>query len=104
MMTVITRVVLKEGAEPEWDSTMRERMGIAKGQAGWIAGQLLIPLDTLNERVVIGTWTTRAEWEAWHQDPAFQETRERLDGLQQSAGEMSWHEVVTDARREGTAG
>lgn len=96
--------MLKEGAEPEWDSIMRERMEMANGQVGWIVGQLLIPLDALNERVVLGTWTTRAEWEAWHQDPGFQETRERLDGLQQSADEMSWHEVVSDARREGAAG
>lgn len=102
MMTVITEVVLSEGAEPEWDAIMRKRLEIAKERPGWVAGQLLIPLDALHKRTVVGTWTTRAEWEAWHEDPRFQETRERLEGLQQSAGEASWHEVILDARREAS--
>jgi heme-degrading monooxygenase HmoA len=33
----------------------------------------------MNERVVIGTWETRADWEAWHATEAFQETREAMD-------------------------
>ena len=99
-MTVISRTVLKQGSEPEWDSTMRDRLEAAKTQDGWLAGQLLIPLDGPNERVIIGTWKTRADWESWHEEPAFAETRERLDGLQASPGETTWHEVVLDIRRE----
>lgn len=98
MMTVITRVVLQEGAEPEWDAAMRDRLGAAKEQPGWVSGQLLIPLDSLNERVIVGTWQTRAEWEAWHADEAFRETRERLEGLQQAPSDTSWHEVISDPR------
>ena len=71
MMTIVTRVKLKEGSEPEWDAALRERLAAAKDQPGWIGGQLLMPLDTLNERVIIGTWQSRADWEAWHADEAF---------------------------------
>ena len=53
MMTIVTHVTLKEGTEPDWDIVMRERMQAARDQPGWIGGQLLIPLDGPNRRVII---------------------------------------------------
>ena len=64
------------------------------GQAG--SAQLLIPLESLNKRVLIGTWQTRADWEAWHTDLTFAETRKRLEGLEATPREEWWHEVVLD--------
>lgn len=94
MMTIVVRVTLKVGTEPEWDAAMRERFEAAKSQEGWIGGQLCMPVERLDQRVIIGTWQTRAHWEAWHNDPAFRETRERLDGLLEEDAETSWHEVL----------
>jgi heme-degrading monooxygenase HmoA len=99
MMTIVTRVTLKEGMEPSWDAAMKQRLESAKSQPGWVGGQLAIPLDGLNSRVIIGTWETRADWEAWHADPKFQETRRQLQGLEAHSSEEWWHEVVTDVRR-----
>src|SRR5260370_32936036 len=96
MMTVITYVTLRDGAEPEWDAAMRERLERARGRAGWLRGQLLIPLDGLNKRVIVGTWRSRADWEAWHQDPAFVARRTRLEGLQAEPSETVWYEVAVD--------
>jgi len=93
---VVTHVSLKSGNEPEWDAAMRHRLEGARSQPGWIGGQLLIPLDGANKRVIIGTWETRAHWEAWHQDAAFAETRERLEGLED--GQSQWYEVLMDLR------
>jgi heme-degrading monooxygenase HmoA len=101
MMTIVTRLKLKEGKEPEWDAAMRERLSAAHDQDGWIAGQLLIPLDVVSERVIVGTWQTRAHWEAWHADPAFAETRKQLEGLEAGPAETWWHEVVLDIRGKG---
>lgn len=98
MMTVVTHVTLKAGSEPEWDAAMRDRLSAAHGRPGWVGGQLLIPLDGHNKRAVIGTWESRADWEAWHEDEAFAETRARMDGLQEERGEMAWYEVVTEGR------
>jgi heme-degrading monooxygenase HmoA len=72
--------------------------GPARDQPGWLGGQLAMPVDRLDQRVIIGTWETRAHWEAWHEDPAFTETRERLEGLQAEPSEMRWYEVVTEQR------
>jgi heme-degrading monooxygenase HmoA len=96
MMTVITRVTLGEGSEPEWDAAMRERLEAARQEPGWISGQLLMPLEALNERVIIGTWETRADWERWHESEAFVTTRERLNQLEVADQEMTWHETILD--------
>lgn len=97
MMTIVTHITLRQGAEPEWDAAMRERLAAATDKPGWVAGQLLMPLNKLNRRVVVGTWETRADWEAWHNDPAFTETRSRMEGLEDGEAEQWWHEVL-DAR------
>jgi heme-degrading monooxygenase HmoA len=102
MMTIVTHVTLRQGAEPEWDSTMRERLANAQDQPGWVGGQILIPLDALNRRIIVGTWRTRADWEAWHTDRKFAETRRRLDGLESGESSHAWHEVIEDARRRVT--
>ncbi|MPY93925.1 MAG: antibiotic biosynthesis monooxygenase [Acidimicrobiia bacterium] len=96
MMTVVTHATLREGAEPEWDAAMRQRLMSVQGRAGFVRSQLLIPLDEPNGRVIIGTWLSRADWEAWHGDEAFCETRQRLDGLQEAPSETTWYEIITD--------
>jgi heme-degrading monooxygenase HmoA len=96
MMTVITYVTLNEGAEPEWDRVMAERLTEACAREGWVRGELLMPLEPMNKRVIVGTWRSRADWEAWHQDPAFTETAALLDALQAEVSGPQWHEVVVD--------
>ena len=98
MQTVITRVVLREGDAHEWDDAMRERLAAARDRKGWLGGQLLKPVDAPGERVIVGTWESREDWAAWHDDPAFRETRERLEGLQTGPADVTWHEAVLDRR------
>jgi heme-degrading monooxygenase HmoA len=98
MLTVITRLALKDGADGEWDTTMNDRLSAAEDQQGWIGGQLLKPLDEPNARVIVGTWESREDWARWHDAPAFRETRERLEGLQTGPAELTWHEAVLDRR------
>jgi heme-degrading monooxygenase HmoA len=96
MMTTVTHILLKEGTEPEWDAAMRERLEAARQQPGFVSGQILMPMNGLNRRVVVGTWETRAAWEAWHADAAFADTRKRLEGLEARPNEQWWHEVLVD--------
>jgi len=93
MMTIVTHVHLKEGAGREWDTAMRTRLSAAKKRLGWVGGQLLRQSDRPDRRVIVGTWRTREDWEAWHQDPQFAETRRRLEGLEGGPAEHWWHEV-----------
>jgi heme-degrading monooxygenase HmoA len=103
MMTIVTHVHLKEDAEREWDAAMRTRLSAAKKRPGWVGGQLLRQSDKPDRRVIVGTWRTRAAWEAWHHDPQFAETRRRLDGLESTPAEHWWHEVVLDVRKSAAA-
>ena len=100
MMTVITHVSLREGTEPEWDAAMSERLEGAEGEAGWIGGQLLRPVDHPAARVIVGTWETRADWETWHRGAAFRETRERLAGLEAGPSQTRWYEGVMERRAD----
>src|SRR6266487_3025633 len=102
MMTIVTHVHLKEGAGREWDTAMRARLSAAKKRLGWAGGQLLRQSDKPDRRVIVGTWRARADWEAWHHDPQFTETRRRLDGLESGPAEHWWHEVVLDVRKAST--
>jgi heme-degrading monooxygenase HmoA len=73
---------------------MRTRLSAARKASGWVGGQLLRPADKPDRRVIVGTWKTRANWEAWHHDPQFRQTRQRLDGLGSAPAEHWWHDVA----------
>jgi len=100
MVTIVTDIRLKQGAEGQWDSTMRERMSKVDKQPGWISGQLLAPADQPHMRVIVGTWNSRDDWERWHEDPLFAKTRRTLDGLAAEPARHAWHEVVLDVSKE----
>jgi heme-degrading monooxygenase HmoA len=105
MMTIVTHVSLREGAGREWDAAMQTRLSAARKASGWVGGQLLRPPDKPETRVIVGTWRARANWESWHHDPEFMETRERLEGLERAPAEHWWHDVVLDVRQaSGSSG
>src|SRR5581483_1458613 len=99
MMTIVTHVSINPGLEPAWDAAWRERIEAARQQPGWIAVQLCIPASAVNERLVIGTWETRADWEAWHASDAFQKTRQRMEQIETETRNEWWHEVLVEERR-----
>lgn len=99
MKTIVTHVHLKPGAERDWDAVMRKRLSAARTRPGWVGGQLLRPADKEDARVIVGTWRTRTDWDRWHHDPTFAETRQRLEGLESAPAEHWWHDVVLDARK-----
>jgi heme-degrading monooxygenase HmoA len=100
MMTIVTDVQVRSGAEERWDAVMRERLTAAKERPGWVGGQLLRSESQPNRRVIVGTWQSRSDWESWHRDPRFAETRRELDALTDGPEEHGWHEVVAAERAD----
>ncbi len=96
-MTVITETTLEPGREAEWDRAFQERLADARNQPGWHGLQLLIPLDAPNRRVVVGTWESRAAWEAWHATETFQRTRQPMNEADRTDGQERWFEVASSA-------
>ena len=100
MMTIITRVVLREEGAERWDRAMHERVGAARDKPGWISAQLLKGVDEPLERAIVGVWETREDWSAWHHDEAFRSTREELAGLEAGQTDSTWFEVVQNTATE----
>jgi heme-degrading monooxygenase HmoA len=100
MMTVVTTMKLHPDSKHEWDSLISERFRSAHRRVGWLSGQLLSPEDSPNTRVIVGTWRSKRDWEAWHEAPEFLATRARLDELQAEAHQTVWYEVIEDARAD----
>lgn len=94
MESVITRVVVNEGAEAEWEAAMRVRMTAAESSPGWIGGAILAPEEDRGARIILGLWDSRVAWAQWHEDAAFRDTAERLSGLESDPGTATWHGVV----------
>jgi heme-degrading monooxygenase HmoA len=99
MMTIVSHVTIEPGSEPAWDAAFRERVAAAKKQPGWVSVQLCIPADALNQRVVIGTWETRADWEAWHATDPFGKTRDQMEEGKSEERKEWWHEVILEEHR-----
>jgi heme-degrading monooxygenase HmoA len=99
MMTIVTHVSIQPGQEPAWDEAWKERVKSAQDQPGWVSVQLCIPATAVNERVVIGTWQTRADWEAWHTTDSFQQTRKAMEKLETENRDEWWHEVLIEEHR-----
>ena len=96
MMTVITETSVRPGQESAWDEAFRTRAEDAQRQPGWIATQLLMPLDDKQKRVVVGTWQDRESWERWHTTEIFQKTRDQLNSATVDDGTERWFEVAVE--------
>jgi heme-degrading monooxygenase HmoA len=96
MMTIITRVKLREGSTEQWDRAMHTRVDAARGVTGWISAQLLEGVDEPLERAIVGVWESKEDWAAWHDDEAFTETREQLSGVEERPQESVWFSVIED--------
>src|SRR4051812_13198210 len=94
MESVITRVVINDGSESEWETVMRDRMTAAESSPGWIGGAILAPEGDAGARLIVGLWESREAWGRWHDDAAFQDTAERLRGLERDGGTPTGTEVV----------
>lgn len=97
MMTVITQTSVQPGKEGAWDQVFKERSKDASQQPGWVATQLLIPVDDRQKRVVVGTWQDQESWERWHATESFQRTRNELNEVTTDDGNEHWYEVVVEA-------
>jgi heme-degrading monooxygenase HmoA len=98
MVTVVTRTRIREGQEQAWDDAFRERAQAAREQGGFVFVQLCRPDDAPSERVIVGTWESRDAWREWHEHPAFAETRQQLEEVDEQREGTQWYEVVVEER------
>jgi len=98
--TVIAESTIEAGNEAQWDAAFEARLQAAQEQPGWLASQVPIPEGEPQQRVIVGTWASRAAWERWHRADPFRQTRQQLDAADRSDGRERWFAVHSMASAE----
>lgn len=76
MIRVLIERRLGEGLEDELQRAMREMRREAIHVRGYLSGETLRSLTDPNRYVIVSTWRSLAEWEAWSRS----EARQRIEG------------------------
>ncbi len=72
---------IKSGSELRLNHLLLQLRARAMQAKGYISGETLRALENPNRFLVISTWNSLAEWEAWDKNPARLEIQEEIDKL-----------------------
>jgi heme-degrading monooxygenase HmoA len=78
------------GTEPLLSELLRENRARLLGIKGYISGETLRCLDDPSTLIVVSTWRTLADWEAW---VTSEERKEMQDKIESLLGAPSVHRV-----------
>ncbi|NIS67603.1 MAG: antibiotic biosynthesis monooxygenase [Proteobacteria bacterium] len=76
---VIIERKVKEGRQSEMISILRELRALALPRRGYISGETLRSKDDPSAYIVISTWESVEDWEAWRNHPERNEVSKRLE-------------------------
>jgi len=101
---VVGRFTLRPGTEAEWDAAFRERIEKAASAPGWLGVAAWAPLDAIHERIVIGRWRAREDYDAWALGESYLRTKSVLDSCQTAPPNIEWFRsvVIMDKAGAGT--
>lgn len=100
MYQVLGRFQLIQGEEHRWDIAFRERVEEARGFEGWLGAAAWVPVDDARQRVVVGRWATRDDYDTWTLSPSYIRTKSLLDSCQASPPEIEWFTAAVVADPE----
>jgi heme-degrading monooxygenase HmoA len=72
MIRVVIDRRLRHDVDHEYRRVQRAMRGEALGCRGYITGETWRDLDDPHHYIVVSTWKSRGEWEAWVNSPARQ--------------------------------
>lgn len=103
MITVANRIYVDETYAEAFEARFRERAGLVDQMPGFIANQVLRPVNAGDPYVVLTLWEARSDFEAWVRSDAFRERHARSGTLPREAfpqpNVLEVHEVIQDSRR-----
>jgi len=91
---VIGRFNLRPGAEAAWDAAFRERIEAATSAPGWLGVASWAPVSEPSQRIVIGRWRARTDFDTWTQTESYIRTKEILDSCQTPPPDIEWFRSV----------
>lgn len=76
---VIIERKVKEGRQSEMMNVLRELRTLALPRRGYIAGETLRSKDDPSTYIVISSWESVEDWEAWRNRPERNKIRKKLE-------------------------
>ncbi len=77
---IISRKV-QEGKQGEFDLLIKKMRRLASRQPGHVVGETLFSVDDAGERIVITTWRSLKDWQAWLKCRDRIKVQKKIDGL-----------------------
>ena len=82
MLTIVfIKRHMQAGAEKEFFALIKKLRSNAMGHDGYISGETLSRYDRPGEYLVISTWQSVEDWQAWEKDSERQEISRMIDSL-----------------------
>jgi len=107
MIMVANRIYVGPEFAEAFENRFRNRVGLVDGMPGFIANQVLRPVNPGDPYVVMTWWESRAHFEAWTHSDAFRQGHARSGTLPKEAftrpNKLEVHEVVLDSTRPDLA-
>ncbi|MCU0491934.1 MAG: antibiotic biosynthesis monooxygenase [Chloroflexaceae bacterium] len=103
MITTANRIFVHEEYAEQFETNFRNRAGLVDGMPGFIANQLLRPVNQNDPYIVLTWWESREHFEAWVRSDEFKLGHARSGSLPKEAfsapNKLEMHEVLTDTSR-----
>ncbi len=94
MIRVIIERWLAEGGDAAIEKTMRDLRREAIHTPGYVMGETLRDVADPQHFVILSTWRTREEWEAWAASPKRQEFEDQIRVMLTEPEEVTVFEPV----------
>lgn len=103
MITTANRIFVNPEYAEQFETNFRNRAGLVDRMPGFIANQLLRPVNADDPYIVLTWWESRAQFEAWVGSDEFKQGHARSGSLPKDAfsapNKLEIHEVLTDTSR-----
>lgn len=93
MIRVLIERYFASGMEEELRDAEREVRKEATHNPGYISGETLIDLTDSRHNLVISTWRSQAEWEAWHESEERRASMARIDSMLEMPEQVKVFEI-----------
>lgn len=103
MITVANRIFVNPEYTAQFEEAFRKRAGLVDSMPGFIANQVLRPVNPGDPYIVLTLWNARSDFDAWIRSDAFTQGHARSGSLPReayaAANKLEVHEVIQDSSR-----
>jgi heme-degrading monooxygenase HmoA len=93
MIRVLLERHVVEGMEESFDQALRDVRQSAVGFPGYVSGESLRNCDNPTHRVVVSTWRSAPDWEAWARSEQRSQAQARLAPLLEEPEKVTMFEI-----------